>query len=99
MHAASLMKAPVMIKIFRRIDRGKFRLDDLIPIFNSFASLANGSPYSLNPKDDSDPELCSFLGQRLPLKELIDRMITVSSNLATNILIDLVKAESVMKTL
>lgn len=99
MHAASLMKVPVMIEVFRRIDRGELRLDDLIPIYNTFISIADGSPYSLAPEDDSDPEFYSFIGQKRPLRELIERMITVSSNLATNILVDLVKAEAVMKTL
>ncbi|MCX7974639.1 MAG: class A beta-lactamase-related serine hydrolase [Candidatus Aminicenantes bacterium] len=99
MHAASLMKVPVMIEVFRRIDRGELKLDDMILVQNSFTSIADGSPFSLSPEDDSDPEFYSFIGQRRPLKELIERMITVSSNLATNILIDLVKAERVMKSL
>lgn len=99
MHAASLMKVPVMIEVFRRIDRGELDLEDLIPVQNNFTSIADGSSYSLYPENDSDPEFYSFIGQRRPVKELVERMITVSSNLATNILIDLVKAEAVMKTL
>lgn len=99
MHAASLMKVPVMIEVFRRIDRGELKLDEPILVYNSFSSLADGSPYSLEPEDDSDPEFYAFIGQKRPLKELIERMITVSSNLATNILMELVKAEAVMKTL
>jgi len=47
MHAASLMKVPVMIEVFRRIDRGELKLDDPILVRNSFLSLADGSPYSL----------------------------------------------------
>jgi len=99
MHAASLMKVPVMIEVFRRIDRGELKLDEPILVYNSFSSLADSSPYSLEPEDDSDPEFYAFIGQKRPLKELIERMITVSSNLATNILMELVKAEAVMKTL
>jgi beta-lactamase class A len=99
MHAASLMKVPVMIEVFRRIDRGELKLEEPILVYNSFSSLADGSPYSLEPEDDSDPEFYAFIGQRRPLKELIGRMITVSSNLATNVLMELVKAEAVMRTL
>jgi len=99
MHAASLMKVPVMVEVFRRIDKGVLSWEQRVLVRNSFASLADGTPYSLQPADDSDPEFYSLVGQSVPLKELIFRMITVSSNLATNILIDLVKAEAVMDTM
>ncbi len=99
MHAASLMKVPVMVEVFRRIDKGELSWEQKVLVRNSFASLADGTPYSLQPEDDSDPEFYSLEGQSVPLKELLFRMITVSSNLATNILIDLVKAEAVMDTM
>lgn len=99
MHAASLMKVPVMVEVFRRIDRGELSPDQKITVKNSFVSIADGSLFSLRPEDDSDPEFYSSVGQDVPLKELMARMITVSSNLATNILVDIVKPEAVMKTI
>src|SRR5436190_15449534 len=87
-HAASTMKVPVMIELFRQARAGFFKLDDRIPVTNTFRSVVDGSPYVLNPADDSDTELYKRLGQRVTYRELCDAMITVSSNLAANILIE-----------
>jgi beta-lactamase class A len=86
-HAASTMKVPVMIQVFRDADAGRLRLDDSIPVTNTFASLVDGSPYALDPADDSDSTLYTRIGGRATLRELVELMITVSSNLATNILL------------
>ena len=92
-HAASTMKVPVMIELFRRIDAGALRLDQGILLVNQFGSIVDGSPYSLNAGDDSDSLAYTLVGSRVSVRELIDRMITRSSNLATNALIELVGAE------
>jgi beta-lactamase class A len=86
-HAASTMKVPVMIELYRQSRAGFFKLDDRIPVTNTFRSIVDGSPYVLNPADDSDNEMYKRLGQRVTYRELCEAMITVSSNLAANILI------------
>lgn len=98
-HAASTMKVPVLIEIFKQAEDGKFRLDDRIVVKNEFHSIVDGSQFSLNKEDDSDPEIYGLIGTSLTIRELAERMITVSSNLATNILIELVGPENVMSTL
>jgi beta-lactamase class A len=98
-HAASTMKVPVLIEVFKQAEDGKFRLDDRIVIKNEFHSIVDSSPFSLNKDDDSDPEIYGLIGTSLTIRELAERMITVSSNLATNILIELVRPEKVMSTL
>lgn len=97
-HAASTMKVPVMIEIMRRVDDGRLRLAQPIPLANRFASIVDGSPYSLDAGDDSDSTLYARVGTSVPLDELMERMITHSSNLATNALIQLVTADSVQAT-
>ena len=92
-HAASTMKVPVMIELFRRMDAGALALDQGILLINKFGSIVDGSPYSLDPGDDSDSSAYKLVGSRVPVRELIDRMITRSSNLATNALIELVGAK------
>jgi beta-lactamase class A len=92
-HAASTMKVPVMIELFRRVDAGALSLDQGLPLVNRFASIVDGSPYELNAGDDSDSSAYQRVGQRVPIRELLDRMITRSSNLATNALIELVDAK------
>jgi beta-lactamase class A len=97
-HAASTMKVPVMIEIYRRVDARTLRLDQPIPLANQFASIVDGSPYALDPGADSDSAAYLFVGKRVTLAELIDHMITRSSNLATNALIDLVGAKNANAT-
>jgi beta-lactamase class A len=95
-HAASTMKVPVMMEIFRQAAAGKLSLDQRIPVKNEFASIVDGSHYSLAPDGDSDQSLYTKVGQTETIRELIRLMITVSSNLATNILIERVNPERVM---
>ena len=94
-HAASTMKVPVLIALAQRADRGQIRLDDAIPLRNAFTSIVDGSPYSLNKADDSDDTVYDRVGGRVPIRWLATRMITHSSNLATNTLLTVVAADSV----
>jgi beta-lactamase class A len=87
MHAASTMKVPVMMELFRRAYAGELRMDDPFPVGNEFVSIADGSAYALLAEVDSDPELYTRVGATLPRRELVERMIVRSSNLATNLLI------------
>lgn len=87
-HAASTMKVPVMIELFRRADSGSLALHDRISLPNRFASIVDGSPYSLSATDDSDGALYGRVGAPISLLELNERMIVRSSNLATNVLIE-----------
>jgi beta-lactamase class A len=97
-HAASTMKVPVMIELLRRHEAGALSLDAPILLVNRFASIVDGSPYSLDPGDDSDSALYARVGTRVPVRELMRRMIDRSSNLATNALIALVDARRVTET-
>ena len=98
-HAASTMKVPVMVEFFRQVDAGKRALDQQVPLVNQFASIVDGSPYALDAKDDEDATLYERIGKPVPVRELVERMITRSSNLATNTVIALVDAKRVTKTL
>jgi beta-lactamase class A len=91
-HAASTFKICVMMEAFHQAHQGVFSLDDGILVRNEFWSIADQSSYSLSATDDSETNLYSDLGKLLPIRELVTRMITHSSNLATNLLIELVTA-------
>lgn len=95
-HAASTMKVAVMMEVFRQVEAGQIRLDDRLPVKNEFKSIADGSSYSLSPESDSERELYEKVGQTESVRDLVYKMITVSSNLATNILIERIGAERVM---
>ena len=87
-HAASTMKVPVMVELFRQRDAGLLKLDETIVVSNTFKSIVDGSPYTLSVSDDSDGETYRQIGKAASLAALCEAMITVSSNLAANILID-----------
>ncbi len=94
LHPASTMKVPVMMEVFHQAKDGRFGLDDKVVLKNSFASIADGSPFSLDPKDDSELSLYQRIGGEATVRELVRLMITESSNLATNLLVDRVSAAS-----
>jgi len=98
-HAASTMKVPVMVELLRQSERGGIRMDQPVLLVNSFASIADGSPFSVSPADDSDSTLYARVGERVPLRELMERMIVRSSNLATNAVIALADPARVTATL
>lgn len=98
-HAASTMKTPVMIEVFRQASEGKFSLEDSLIVKNEFKSIVDGSLYSLDVKDDGDDKIYSQIGKKRKIYDLVYDMITVSSNLATNLLIELVGADNVTKTM
>jgi beta-lactamase class A len=97
-HAASTMKVPVMIELFRQAEAGKLRLEDPLPIVNEFHSIVDGSVYHLSVGDDSDAEVYKAVGKTMTLRELCEAMITVSSNLAANLLIERLGVENIRTT-
>jgi beta-lactamase class A len=98
-HAASTMKTPVMIEIFKQAEAGKFSLQDSITVKNEFRSIVDSSTFSLSTKDDSEEELYGQLGKKRTISALMYDMIIVSSNLATNLVIELVDAKNVTRTM
>ncbi len=97
-HAASTMKIPVMIELFVQVREGKLKLDEPLIVKNEFHSLADGSIYMLNPADDSETDLYKAVGQTRTLSQLCELMMTVSSNLATNLLVERLGADNIRAT-
>jgi beta-lactamase class A len=91
-HAASTMKIAVMIQVYRDAETGRLSLSQTVMVRNSFASIVDGSPYALDPKDDSDSGMYDVAGHTMTVHDLLLRMIQRSSNLATNTVIGLVGA-------
>lgn len=98
-HAASTMKTPVMVEVYKQAAEGKFSLKDSILIKNEFKSIVDSSLYSLNVTDDSDTLIYNHIGEKRTVYDLMYDMIIVSSNLATNLIIELVDAKNVTNTL
>ena len=98
-HAASTMKTPVMIEVYEQAAEGKFSLTDSILIKNDFKSIVDGTSFSLDSAEDSEKVLYTLTSSKRTLDELVYDMIIVSSNLATNIIIELVDAKKVTQSM
>lgn len=98
-HAASTMKTPVMIEVFKQASEGKFSLKDSLLIKNEFKSILDGSLYTMDLGRDSGEHLYEQIGGKRSIEDLVTDMIIYSSNLATNIVIELVDAKNVNKTM
>jgi beta-lactamase class A len=97
-HAASTMKVPVMIELFRQAAAGKLSLNEPLVIRNEFRSIVDGSPYALSDGADSDKLVYASVGKTMSLRQLCELMITVSSNFAANLLIERVGVDKVRET-
>jgi beta-lactamase class A len=85
--AASTVKIPIMIELYRQVDRGERALADLYWLRSE--DRAPGSGVLLHLHD----------GAELTLEDLIYLMISVSDNTATNMLIDVAGMENVGVTM
>src|SRR5437764_14950288 len=98
-HAASTMKLAVLLGVFREIDRGELALDAPVHVRNRFTSIVNQEPFMLDLGRDADPDVYGHLGKTLTIRELAYWMITKSSNLATNLLVDVVGIRTIQLAL
>jgi beta-lactamase class A len=98
-HAASVIKLAVLVSLFEAIDQGRCALNDRLLVRNRFLSAADGTPYRVDASRDGDAEVHAARGRTMRLRELAERMIVRSSNLATNLLVDLLGVESIGTTM
>ncbi|TAK17152.1 MAG: serine hydrolase [Acidobacteria bacterium] len=97
-HAASTMKVPVMIELFRQVDAKLIKLDDQIPVSNIFHSIVDGSEYTLASNEAADGPAFLAIGKTMSYRDLCEQMITISSNLATNVLMEKLGVENIRAT-
>jgi beta-lactamase class A len=97
-HAASTMKVPVMIELYRQASAGTLSLHDPLSVRNEFRSIVDGSTYALSEGADSDKLVYASIGKAMTLRQLCELMITVSSNFAANLLIERVGVANIRST-
>lgn len=98
-HAASTMKLPVMIELFRQVSKKKLHLDDTLIVSNQFKSMVDGSPYEVSADGDLDGDIYGAIGQPMTLRLLCEHMITRSSNLAANLLVNKLGPKNIQATI
>src|ERR671919_1668812 len=98
-HAASTIKVPVLLGVYDAIEKGRLQPYSRVHVRNRFLSIVGGRPFAVAAGRDANTEVHSAVGKMLTVHELAEHMIVTSSNLATNLLIDLVGIEEIRATL
>jgi beta-lactamase class A len=98
-HAASTIKVAILVGVYGAIHRGELLPQSRVHVRNRFLSAFDGSPYRVRLDRDANPDIHREIGRTLRVSELADAMITTSSNLATNLLLDLVGLDVLQRTI
>ena len=92
-HAASTIKVAVLLAVFRAADEGRLRLNDSLHVRNRFFSATGDTVFRVAADRDATPELYQSVGRTAKISVLAHAMISGSSNLATNLLLDFLGVE------
>ena len=98
-HAASTIKVPVLLGGYDAIEQHRFDPISRVHVRNRFISVVDGRPYRVPRSSDANAEVQAAIGRMLTVHELAEHMIVTSSNLATNLLLDLVGIEAARASL
>ena len=98
-HAASTIKVPVLLGVYEAIEQHRFEPYSRVHVRNRFLGIVDGRPFRVPPGSDANGDVHAALGRMLTVHELAEHMIVTSSNLATNLLLDLVGIEAARASL
>lgn len=97
--ASATMHLAVLVGVFRELERGTLTFDSSVHVRNRFTSVVNREPFMLDLGRDVDPDVYGNLGKTLTVRELAYWMITRSSNLAANILLEVVGVPAIQQAM
>ncbi len=89
-HAASTIKVAILLAVFAAIHKGRMQAQSRVHVRNRFFSVVDGAPFRVESSRDANADVHAYIGKTLRVRELARHMIVTSSNLATNLLVDLV---------
>ena len=98
-HAASTIKVPVLAGVYAAADEDELQPMSRVHVRNRFLSVADGSPFRIEASRDANAEVHAAIGKTMRIRELAEHMISTSSNLATNLLLDIVGLEHMRELL
>ena len=98
-HAASTIKVAILLGVFGAFHRGALFPQSRVHVRNRFASAFDGQSFRVESDRDANSAVHESIGKTMRVAELAHHMIVTSSNLATNLLLDLVGVEAVQRTL
>lgn len=97
-YPASTIKLPVLMALLRGAPTGSRGWLDPLLVHDVFPSAVGGT-FQLHASDDQDDETWSRLGTQVDPLALAERMITVSSNIATDLILERIGVETVRRYL
>ena len=98
-HSASTIKVAVLLALFGAIYAGRFTLDSRLHVRNRFLSLVDRTPFRVSSGRDADKVVHAAIGKTMRIGDLARHMIVTSSNLATNLLVDLITVDHAQQML
>ncbi|HXT14900.1 MAG TPA: serine hydrolase [Gemmatimonadaceae bacterium] len=98
-HAASTIKVAILLGVYASIHHGWLLPHSRLHVRNRFMSAVDGHPFRVAADRDANSEVHDSIGKMMRVSELALHMIATSSNLATNLLLDLVGLDTVQRAL
>lgn len=98
-HAASTIKVAILLGVYASIHHGWLLPHSRLHVRNRFRSAVDGHPFRVAADRDANSDVHSAIGKMMRVSELSLHMIATSSNLATNLLLDLVGLDTVQHAL
>lgn len=98
-HAASTIKLAVLLGTYAAIHKGMLVPQSRLHVRNRFRSAYDGRTFRVMSERDADSEVQNAIGKTMRIHELARNMIIRSSNLATNLLLDLLGIEFLQRVL
>ena len=98
-HAASTIKVAILLGVYSAIHSAWLVPHSRLHVRNRFRSAVDGTPFRVEADRDANSEVHAAIGKMMLIEQLAHHMIATSSNLATNLLLDLVGLDTVQHAL
>lgn len=95
-HAASTVKVAVLVAAARA---GLHASSSPVPVHPAFASAVPGEAFAVLREEDDDEDVWDAAGSSVPASWLVERMVVRSSNLATDLVLELTGLDPVREVL
>lgn len=94
-HAASTIKVGVLVALYDAIETGTLPRDARVHVRNQFTSLGDDRYFRVSLGRDAGEAVHGYIGRTMRIRDLARHMIVTSSNLATNVLVELLGADAI----
>ena len=98
-HAASTIKVAILLGVYASIHHGWLLPHSRLHVRNRFTGAVDGQPFRVGADRDANSAVHDAIGKMMRISDLALHMIATSSNLATNLLLDLVGLDTVQRAL